>query len=69
MQGSGVSDGELAPPMMLRRKRWLIGIGAAVAVLAVYVGVLTWVTRRLETDIQKSIRPLPAAMEDHRSAE
>ena len=65
MQGSGVSEGELAPAM-LRRKRWLVAIGAAVAVLAIYVGVLTWVTRRLETDIQKSIRPLPAAMEDHR---
>ena len=68
MQGSGVSDGERAP-LMLRRRRWLIAIGATVAVLTVYVGVLTWVTRRLETDIQKSIRPLPAAMEDHRPAE
>jgi hypothetical protein len=30
-------------------------------VLAVYAAALTWTTRRLEADIQKSIHPLPQA--------
>jgi hypothetical protein len=37
------------------------------ALIALYAGALNWITHRLQTDIQKSIRPLPAAIEDHRA--
>ena len=53
----------------MRRARWLIALATGVVLLGIYAGALTWVTQRLETDIQKSIRPLPAAVEDHRAGE
>lgn len=48
-----------------RRRHWLIGLTIGALLLAAYAGALTWVSQRLETDIQKSIRPLPASLEDH----
>lgn len=54
-------------PTPLRRRRWLIALVVGVVLLALYAGALTWVTQRLQTDIQKSIHPLPAAIEDHRA--
>lgn len=49
-----------------RRRRWWIGVSIAVVVLAVYAAALTWTTRRLEIDIQKSIRAVPVAGASHR---
>lgn len=43
-----------------RRRRWWIGATLVVLLLAVYAAALTWTTRRLEVDIQKSIHVLPA---------
>jgi hypothetical protein len=34
-------------------------------VLGVYVGALAWVTQRVEAGVERSIQPLPAAMQDH----
>ena len=39
-----------------------------VGVLVVYAGALTWVTQRLQVDIQKSIHPA-VSISDHRSGE
>ena len=54
---------------MSRRRRWLIVLAACALLGGLYAGALTWVSLRLETDIQKSIRPLPVVIEDrqHRS--
>lgn len=68
MQASRSSDAGLAPPRF-RRRRWLIALAVGIALLAIYAGALTWVTQRLQTDIQKSIRPLPAVIADHRTGE
>lgn len=46
-----------------RRRRWLLVVGIIGVVLVAYAFTLTWATQRLENDIQKSIRPLPAAEE------
>ncbi len=54
-------------PTPLRRRRWLIALAIGAVLLALYAGALTWVTQRLQTDIEKSIHPLPAAIEDHRA--
>jgi hypothetical protein len=53
------------PPIL--RRRWLIALAIGVVLLALYAGALTWLTQRLQTDVQKSIHPLPAAIEDHRA--
>lgn len=44
-----------------RRRRWWIGVSIAIVVLGLYAAALTWTTRRLEIDIQKSIRAVPVA--------
>lgn len=49
----------MQPPTPHRRRRWLIVTGIVGAVLIAYALTLTWATQRLETDLQKSIRPLP----------
>ncbi|WP_159017011.1 hypothetical protein [Cognatiluteimonas profundi] len=49
-----------------RRRRWWIGVSIAVVVLGLYAAALTWTTRRLEIDIQKSIRAVPVAGATHR---
>jgi hypothetical protein len=49
-----------------RRRRWRIGVSITAAVLLLYAAALTWTTRRLEVDIQKSIRALPVAGATHR---
>jgi hypothetical protein len=51
-----------------RRRRW-IGLSIATVVLVVYAAALTWTTRRLETDIQKSIHALPQASATHHDAD
>jgi hypothetical protein len=51
-----------------RRRRW-IGLCIATVVLLVYAAALTWTTRRLETDIQKSIHALPQAGATHHDAD
>lgn len=46
-----------------RLLRWLLGLAALAVLLAVYAIALHWFTQRVETDVQKSIRALPAAGE------
>jgi hypothetical protein len=46
-------------PSARRRRRWWIGATCVVLLLVVYAAALTWTTRRLEADIQKSIHALP----------
>jgi hypothetical protein len=41
-------------------------VSITAAVLLLYAAALTWTTRRLEVDIQKSIRALPVAGATHR---
>ena len=57
----------MAGVFCLRRRRWLIALAIGAVLLALYAGALTWVTQRLQTDIEKSIHPLPAVIEDHRA--
>ncbi len=58
--------GSLPPP---RRRRWWIGAAVIAVVLLLYAGALTWTTRRLEVDIQKSIHALPDASAGHRDGD
>lgn len=46
-------------PAPRRRRRWMILTGIIGTILVVYALTLNWATQRLESDIQKSIRPLP----------
>jgi len=48
-----------------RRRRWMIGAGIVGVLLIAYALVLTWAARRLESDMQHSIRQLPAVQQDH----
>ena len=50
------------------RRRWCIAAMLVVGVLVVYAGALTWVTQRLQVDIQKSIHPA-VSISDHRGGE
>jgi len=43
------------------RKRWMVLTVVAVLVLGGYAAGLAWVSRRLEVDMQKSFRAVPAA--------
>jgi len=52
-------------PNPTRRRRWPYAAGACAILLVLYVGVLTWASQRLETDVAKAIRPLPVVVEDH----
>jgi hypothetical protein len=52
-----------------RRRRWWVGATLLVLLLGIYAAALTWTTRRLETDIQKSIHPLPTTDVAHRAGE
>jgi hypothetical protein len=58
-------DSEHAPalkrPPARRRHVWIAVIVVAV-LLAGYAASLAWVTRRLQTDVQKSIHPVPAVL-------
>jgi hypothetical protein len=47
------------PAPLARRQRWWIGATLVLLVLVAYVAAVTWTTRRLEADIQKSIHALP----------
>ncbi|HVR81568.1 MAG TPA: hypothetical protein VHF02_05755 [Luteimonas sp.] len=51
------------PTVPPRRRRWLLVAGIIGVVLIAYTLTLTWATQRLESDIQKSIRPLPMVEE------
>jgi hypothetical protein len=49
-------------PSAARRRHLWIAASALLVLLAVYAGTLAWVTRRLETDVQKSIHAVPAVL-------
>lgn len=53
----------LKPAVSRRRHLWIAAI-VVLALLAGYAGTLAWVTRRLEGDVQKTIRPLAADRAD-----
>jgi len=55
-----------AVPGTWSRKRWMVLSLVAVLVLGGYAAGVAWVTRRLEVDMQKSIRPVPAALSGQR---
>jgi hypothetical protein len=52
-----------------RHRRWWWLSLAVVIVLGVYAGALAWVTRRVEAGVERSIQPLPAAMQDRQRGE
>ena len=56
-------------PLPASRRRWWIPVTVIAVVLILYVGALTWTTRRLEVDIQKSIHSLPDASAGHRDGD
>ena len=51
-------------PAPAHRRRWLIVAGIVGVVLVAYALALTWAAQRLESDMQHSIRQLPAAQQD-----
>ena len=55
-----------AVPGTSSRKRWMVLSLVAVLVLGGYAAGLAWVTRRLEVDMQKSFRTVPAAQSGQR---
>lgn len=58
-----------APSLSARshRRRWVIGAAVIAVLLLAYVLAIRWAAQRLETDLQDSIRQLPASSEpDHR---
>lgn len=59
-------DASVAP---VRRRRWWPMVVALVLLLAGYALALTWATRWLEADLQRSLHPLPATQRDARSGE
>ena len=52
---------ETTLPRRSNGSRWLIGLTILVVLLAVYAIALRWFALRLESDIQKSLRPVPVA--------
>lgn len=48
------------------QRRWVLALVAGIVLLLLYAGALTWVTRRLQVDVQKSIHPAPAVLEARR---
>jgi hypothetical protein len=56
-------------PLPTPRRRWWIAATVIAVVLILYAGALTWTTRRLEVDIQKSIHALPDASAGHRDGD
>lgn len=52
---------ETTLPRRSNRSRWLIVLTILVVLLAVYAIALRWFALRLESDIQKSLRPIPVA--------
>lgn len=56
-------------PLPAPRRRWWIVATVIAVVLVLYAGALTWTTRRLEVDIQKSIHSLPDANAGHRDGD
>lgn len=55
-----------ATPSTASRKRWLVLSLVAVLLLGSYAAGLAWVARRLEVDMQKSFRAVPAAVSGQR---
>ena len=53
-------------PATASRKRWLVLSLVAVLLLGSYAAGLAWVARRLEVDMQKSFRAVPAAVSGQR---
>jgi hypothetical protein len=45
------------------RRWWWMSLAVAV-VLGVYAGALAWVTKRVEAGVERSIQPLPVAVQD-----
>ena len=52
-------------PVAARRRRWLVALAISAVLAALYAVAVGWVARRVESDIAKSIRPLPEVIEDH----
>ena len=51
-------------PATPHRRRWIV-IGSIIGVLLIaYALALTWAAQRLESDMQHSIRQLPAVQQD-----
>ena len=46
-----------------KHRRWWLSL-AVVIVLGVYAGALAWVTQRVEAGVERSIQPLPVAVQD-----
>ena len=53
-------------PAASHRRRWLIGAAIVGVLLLAYALAIGWAAQRLETDLQSSIRQLPASELDHR---
>jgi hypothetical protein len=66
MSSTHTSDTDPSPR---RRRRWWISAVLIAVVLVLYAGALTWTTRRLEVDIQKSIHAPPDASAGHRDGD
>ena len=52
-------------PTPPHRRRWMIVAGIIGVLLIAYALALTWAAQRLESDMQHSIRQLPASQQDH----
>jgi hypothetical protein len=46
-----------------QRRRWWLLLGVAI-LLGAYAGALSWVTKRVEAGVERSIQPLPVVMQD-----
>lgn len=45
------------------RRWWWMSLAVAI-VLGAYAGALAWVTKRVEAGVERSIQPLPVAVQD-----
>jgi hypothetical protein len=55
---------DVTPVSTPHRRRWLIVAGIVGVLLVAYALALTWVAQQLESDMQRSIRQLPAVQQD-----
>jgi len=56
------------PSRESRLRRWLIGIGIALLLLAVYGVALDWFAQRIGTDVAKTMHALPGVEDDRHRA-
>ena len=55
-------DTEAARSLRQRRRWWLLLVVAIL--LGAYASALSWVTKRVEAGVERSIQPLPVVMQD-----